>query len=79
MKLFFASYGWLLRFLYRSSIQSSLKFHGKGGTALSASAEDRMTVLRDIISTYEFQNIYYMDESGLMYPTGPSRTHPTAA
>ena len=70
---FRASNGWLQRFLRRSSIQRSLKLHGKGGTALPASTEDRMVVIRDITSTYEAQNIYNMDESGLLYRMGPSR------
>ena len=36
-----------------------------------------MAVIREIKSTYEAQDIYNMDESGLLYRMGPSRTYPT--
>ena len=55
-----------------------MKLHGKGGTALPPSTEDRMAIIRDIASTYEAQNIYYMEESGLLYRMGPNRTYLTA-
>ena len=72
---FRASNGWLRRLLRRSSFQSSFKFQGKGGNALPASTKDKMAVIRDITSTYESQDIYNMDESGLLYRVGPSKTY----
>lgn len=75
---FTASNGWLQKFIRRSTIQPSLKLHGKGGAPVAAGTELRMIEIRQILSTYQVNCIYNMDESGLFYRIGPSRTYLSA-
>ena len=69
------SNGWLQKFLRRSPMQPSFQLHGTGGSSLPVGTDDRMIEIRDVLSQYDPKNIYNMDESGLFYRLGPSRTY----
>ena len=72
---FKASNGWVEKFLRRARIQRSCELHGKGGTQIPVGTQERMEEIRSTLAKYDLKNIYNMDESGLFYRMGPSRSY----
>ncbi len=72
---FKASNGWMQNFLRRTPVQPSFKLHGKRNSELPATAEEKMKQIRQTLANYDISNIYNMDESGLFYRMGPSRSY----
>ena len=72
---FSASNGWLGNFVRRSSIQPSFKFLGKVHSELPPTTAARMREICNTVSKYSPANVYNVDESGLFYRMGLSRTY----
>ena len=59
----------------RSNIQRSLKLHGTGDKDLPANHAQKLIEIRAVADTYQLRDIYNVDESGLFYRMGPSRSY----
>jgi hypothetical protein len=70
---FRASNGWLYNFKKRHAFKQ-FRIHGESGDAQMTGIEEQMRVLRAKIATYNHDDIYNMDETGLFYNLAPDTT-----
>ena len=56
-------------------MQGSVRLHGRGGSAVPSSYEQRTEEMRSISAIYSLRSIYNMDESGLFYRMGPGTSY----
>ena len=62
---FNASNEYIMRFIRRSQIKSSVQFHDRGGSSLPRNHEECVERLGTVSENYPLRNIYNMDESEL--------------
>lgn len=67
------SHGWLERFKKRKGLKSR-KFKGEARSANTAVVEDGRAALQELLSHYDPQDVYNMDETGLFYRLGSNQT-----
>lgn len=70
---FEASNGWLDKFQKRYNI-SSKSITGESESALLDQVEDGRKRLQELIATFDLENVYNADETGLFFRLGPNRT-----
>jgi Tc5 transposase DNA-binding domain len=70
---FKASNGWLANFKKRNALKQ-YRIHGESGSAHMDGIEEQLQILRAKISTYDHDNVYNMDETGLFYNLAPDTT-----
>lgn len=62
------SNGWLARFKKRNSIRHFTR-HGEDASVNEETVQEALPKLRRTLDTYSWENIYNMDETGLLYRT----------
>jgi hypothetical protein len=70
---FRASNGWLYNFKKRHAFKQ-FRIHGESGDAQMMGIEEQIRVLRVKMATYDHDDIYNMDETGLFYNLAPDTT-----
>ena len=70
---FRASKGWLYNFKQRHTFKQ-FRIHGESGDAQMTGIEEQMQVLRTKIASYNRDDVYNMDETGLFYNLAPDTT-----
>ena len=70
---FKASNGWLHNFKKRHAFKQ-FRIHGESGDAQMTGIEEPMQIIRAKISSYDYDDIYNMDETGLFYNLAPDAT-----
>lgn len=71
---FSASVGWCQNFVKRHCM-TSVSLVGQGGSATYEDAVGKMSELRKRLSSYDVENVYNVDETGLFYKLIPRRTY----
>jgi hypothetical protein len=74
---FKASDGWFNRWRWRYNIENSVRLCGEAGDVNVEDATKEIEKLKHLISSqsYEVENIFNMDETGVFYKSIPSRTY----
>lgn len=67
MQTFKVSSNRIQNILNRSAMNSPFKHYGKGSTDIPASARESMVKIRETIAFYDLENVYSIDESGLLF------------
>ena len=70
---FKASNGWLQAFKTRHRFKQ-FRIHGESGDAQMTGIEEHMQILRAKIASYNHDDVYNMDETGLFYNLAPDTT-----
>ena len=73
--LFTAQNGWFEKFLRLNQVQRSVRLFGAAGDVCRAHYDKDMNKLRKLVQLYDLQNVYNVDETGLLYCVIPSRTY----
>lgn len=67
------SKGWLFNFQRRRSLKAR-RMHGEAGSVSATAVEEGRSALQQVISDYNVQDVYNLDETALFYCRAPSST-----
>lgn len=71
---FTASHNWITKFLERNRMSSTL-LHGEAGSVDDAAIAEGMATIRSIVSEYDRECVFNVDETGLFHRMLPRRSY----